>query len=85
MIRKTVVVVDSLETGRALRKLREQHGTSVRSLAGALGISPMAVSFYERGLRGVTPRTARSFAVCIFELAKKKMPKHFRLSPEDEE
>lgn len=85
MIRKTVVVIDALETGRALRRLRIDKKISVRRLATMLGISPMAVSFYERGKRAINPATARHFVEAVYSEVGRKLPKPFHLVPEDEE
>ncbi len=85
VIRKTVVVVDSLETGRALRTLREQHKISARRVATMLGISPMSASLYERGRRSISPTMARHFVEAIYAECEGKIPKLFQLSPGDEE
>lgn len=85
MIRKTIVVVDSVETGRALRCLRDESKVSARRLATMLKLSPMAVSYYERGKRAISPSTARHFVEAIFSESGRKLPKLFRLSSGDED
>lgn len=85
MIRKVVVQVDDVETGAAIRALREDKGESVRSIARALKITPMSLSLYERGCRGIKPSMAKRIVTAIFDTAGLAVPKHFRLAPGDEE
>lgn len=53
----------------AARAIREAAGLSVRELAEAVGVSPAAISRYERGLRSPRAGIAERYGRALRQLA----------------
>ena len=68
-------MLNTEEFGRRLAKLRRQMGKKQREVADDLGVTPQAVSKWERGLSCpdilMLDELASSLGVCIAELFEK--------------
>lgn len=60
--------------------MREGYGISVRAVAKKMKVSPMLVSFCERGKRRISQKMARIFVEAIFATLKQPVPKLFDLN-----
>lgn len=72
LVTSPVIEIDQVKTGKAMRRIREKHGFSLRQIGSVMDVSHQYVAELENGRRNWSEKLVRRYERAVVKLARVK-------------